>query len=93
MAGGALEGKEAGPPAFEARVIPVANASAVALSPDQVAAFRLMRHHLAEWVPVQELVAVVRDVSGIQAQLATAARMALWARVERITPHDVGRVL
>ncbi len=78
---------------MSSEVITVSNAGAVALSLDQVIAFRLQRHHLAERAPAKELVAVVRDVCGIQAQLGSAARMALWARVQGIAPDDVDRAL
>lgn len=65
----------------------------VRLSHDQVAAFRLRRHHLAERLPAGELVRAVRDVCGVQAQLAASARMALAARVEKIDSGDVDRAL
>lgn len=70
-----------------------ADVGAVGLTPGQVAAFRLRRHHLAERAPAEALVAVVRDVCGVQAQLGPAARMALWARVQGIHPEDVDRAL
>jgi hypothetical protein len=51
---------------------------------DQVAAFRLARHHLLKRAPSKELVAVAGDVAGVQAQLLSAAQAALWSRVNDI---------
>lgn len=48
---------------------------------DQVAAFRLWRHHLAERVSTKALVSVAGDMAGVQAQLLSAAQVSLWARV------------
>src|SRR5512143_2769619 len=48
---------------------------------NQVAAFRLARHHLAERAPAKALLSVVSDMAGAQAQLLPAAQMSLWSRV------------
>ena len=48
---------------------------------DQVAAFRLARHHLLERAPRKALVSVVGDMTGAQAQLLSAAQISLWSRV------------
>jgi uncharacterized protein YcaQ len=48
---------------------------------DQVAAFRLARHHLLKRAPTKSLVSVVGDMTGAQAQLLSAAQISLWARV------------
>jgi hypothetical protein len=48
---------------------------------DQVAAFRLARHHLSERAPVRSLLSVVREMTGAQAQLLSAAQLSLWTRV------------
>jgi len=58
------------------------------LSWNQVAAFRLSRHHLMNRSG-GSLVAVCGDVCGIQAQVMGAARIALWARVRDLKPSDV----
>jgi hypothetical protein len=57
-------------------------------SADQVAAFRLARHHLTRSA-LQEpsLVDVCRDVGGIQAQVMSAAELSLWTR-RRQTKRD-----
>ncbi len=47
----------------------------------QVAAFRMARHHLLERAPLKDLVKVVGDMAGAQAQLLSAAQTSLWARV------------
>jgi uncharacterized protein YcaQ len=48
---------------------------------NQVAAFRLSRHHLLERAPTKDLLSVVRDMAGAQAQLPSAAQISLWSRV------------
>jgi hypothetical protein len=48
---------------------------------DQVAAFRLARHHLTERSPMKALVSVAGDMTGAQAQLLSAAQISLWSRV------------
>src|SRR6266498_1499819 len=48
---------------------------------NQVAAFRLARHHLSERTPTQALLSVVGDIAGAQAQLLSAAQLSLWSRV------------
>lgn len=45
----------------------------------KVAWFRLARHHLLD-AKTADAVAISRDVCGIQAQVGSAAQMALWAR-------------
>lgn len=50
-----------------------------AFSADQVAAFRMSRHHLSG-DSRSSLVSVCRDVGGIQAQVMSAAELALWTR-------------
>jgi hypothetical protein len=59
----------------------------------QVAAFRLGRHHLASRAPRDELVSVVRDMGGAQAQLVSAARLSLAARTLELRGTDVDAAL
>ncbi len=59
----------------------------------QVSAFRLTRHHLACRAPLESLASVAWDMCGVQAQVMTAAQMALWARVRELMPEDVERAL
>ena len=60
---------------------------------DQVAAFRLRRHHLLERATKKSLVQVVRDMCGAQAQLLSAAQLSLWARVQNLRIADVEKAL
>jgi hypothetical protein len=69
-----------------------ANASLQAEYPvtwDQVAAFRLARHHLMERAPAKDLVAVVGEMAGAQAQLVSAAQTSIWARVQNLQVAQV----
>jgi len=63
-----------------------------AVTPQQVAAFRLARHHLLS-TKGNDPVAVCRDVCGMQAQLMTAARMNIAARTRGLTPADIEAAL
>jgi hypothetical protein len=60
---------------------------------NQVAAFRLARHHLAERAPKKALISVVGDMAGAQAQLLSAAQISLWARVRHLRIGDVEEAL
>ena len=62
------------------------------LTSAQISAFRLKRHHLADRARA-EVFAVCRDVCGIQAQVMSAAELALCTRVEGLSPHDVHSAL
>lgn len=55
----------------------------------QVRAFRLARQHLADRLPAERLADVVAAVGGIQAQVMSAAELALWARSEGLSPGQV----
>ena len=63
------------------------------LSAAQVRAFRLSRHHLVDRAPRMSLIPAVSDVCGIQAQVSSAANLSARARVEQLSPQDVGRSL
>lgn len=60
---------------------------------ERIYARRLARSHLDRPAPHEHLLGVVRDVLGVHAQLATAAELALSARVEGITRATVPRLL
>ena len=60
---------------------------------EQVHARRYARNHLAERAPREALADVVRTVCGVQAQVMTAAELAIAARVEGITRADVRAAL
>ena len=59
---------------------------------DQVAAFRLARHHLTGHATAS-LVSVCRDAGGIQAQVMSAAELSLWTRRRETTRADVQAAL
>ncbi len=59
------------------------------LSSGQVNSWRLERHHLLHRARRKDISTVVSDVCGIQAQVLSAAELALRARVEGITQRDV----
>ena len=56
---------------------------------NQVAAFRLARHHLFERASKKALLSVVRDMGGAQAQLLSAAQISLWARVRELEIAEI----
>ena len=61
----------------------------VSVTWDQVAAFRLARHHLAARAPTKSLVSVTGDMTGAQAQLLSAAQISLWSRVRDLQPANI----
>src|SRR6266571_9172414 len=63
------------------------------VSPAQVAAFRLSRHHLVKRAPAGDLARVAGDMAGVQAQLMSAAQISLWARTRGLRPEDIERAL
>ncbi len=67
--------------------------SAIELSAAEVAGFRIRHHHLLHRAPRAQVPSVVRDVGGIQAQVESAAKASLWARVTGLTREDVDRAL
>ena len=63
------------------------------VSADQVAAFRLARHHLATPAPKASLARVAGDMGGAQAQIMSAAALSLRARIRGLRPEDVEKAL
>ncbi len=59
------------------------------LSAEQVTSWRLSKHHLAERAEKNQLIRVVEDVCGIQAQVLSGALIAIWARVEGVSAKDI----
>src|SRR6476620_11421011 len=55
----------------------------------EVCAHRLLRQHLVEPAPASDMAEMVGAVCGIQAQVITAAELAIGARVESVTQQDV----
>ena len=60
---------------------------------NQVAAFRLSRHHLLQRAPANDLASVVGGIGGIQAQLLSAAQIALWSRVRDLQMAHIEKAL
>src|SRR5215213_1831950 len=65
----------------------------IALTWVQVCAWRLARHHLLDAPPRERLVEVVSQVCGVQAQVMSAAELAVAVRTEGATPEDVRAAL
>lgn len=59
------------------------------VSAGQVRAFRLARQHLTDPLPAERLVDVVAAVGGVQAQVMSAAELAIWARSRGLSPGHV----
>lgn len=51
---------------------------------DQVAAFRLVRHHLLERAPSKNYLSVASDMGGAQAQIVSAAQISLSSRIQNL---------
>lgn len=64
-----------------------------ALKWPQVHAWRLSQHGLFPRFPAQDLLQAVTRTAGIQAQVMSAAELAMCARVEGLSPHDVQAAL
>lgn len=56
---------------------------------NQVAAFRLARHHLLERASSRDLLSVAYDMTGAQAQLPSAAQISLWSRIRDLRLEHV----
>ena len=66
--------------------------AAVEVSWPEVHAFRLRRHHLTRRAPKKDLVGVVGEIGGVQAQLMSAAELQICVRVD-CTVEDVRNAL
>src|SRR2546428_9489328 len=66
---------------------------AVPTSAEQIAAFRLSRHHLIKRAPASALIQVAGDTGGAQAQLLSAAPISLLARTPSPRVTDVDNAL
>ena len=67
--------------------------SVISLTWSQVNAWRVAQHALAHRLPSQELVSAARRTVGIQAQVMSAAELALWARLDGLAQQDVQSAL
>ena len=59
----------------------------------QVNAWRLAQQQLVTRAKPADLLAVVARLGGVQAQLMSAAELALWARIDSLTAHDIQQLL
>lgn len=75
------------------KIDPYREKPAHSLSWSQVNAWRLAQHGLAPRLKHHEAVAAVTRTAGIQAQVMSAAELALGARVDGLTPRDVQSAL
>ncbi len=60
---------------------------------DQVAAWRIQRHHLDPRAPADSMLAVAGRLCGLHAQVMSSAELSLWARVEGLDRRAVRRAL
>jgi hypothetical protein len=65
----------------------------VSLSWRQVNAWRLSQHSLLQRADRKQLLQIVKRIGGVHAQLMSAAKLTLWARVENLSPTDVENAL
>ena len=65
----------------------------VRVSWENVAAFRLSRHHLSRRAPVNAMSSVLADMGGAQAQVLSAGQVSLWSRLKRVRVGDVDSAL
>lgn len=64
-----------------------------ALKWSQVHSWRLAQHNLSPWMNAQDVVQVVTRTGGIQAQVMSAAELALCTRIEGVSAQDVRTAL
>jgi hypothetical protein len=63
------------------------------ISAAQVRAFRLARQHLTDPLPAERLADAVAAIGGVQAQVASAAELAVWARTDGLAQGDLHAAL
>jgi len=63
------------------------------LSWRQAAVWRLRRHFLDSRAPARDMLAVVRRLCGVQAQVMSSAELTLWARMDNLDRRTVQRAL
>jgi hypothetical protein len=65
----------------------------ISLKWNQLNAWRLSRHHLAPRLKRKDFVKAATRIGGVQAQVMSAAELALWARVDGLSSQDVKSAL
>lgn len=63
------------------------------LSANGVNAWRLAQHHVLDRAEHQHWLPVVGRIGGVQAQVMSAAELALWARVDHLSVSDIHAAL
>ncbi len=63
------------------------------LPESNIHSFRLHRHYLIDRASKGSVENVVKNIGGLQAQLDSAARIALWARVQDLKPEEIDKAL
>lgn len=76
----------------QADIHPMKNSRTPSITPAQIHALRLHRHHLLDREPAGP-VTLCRDVCGVQAQLTQAAYLQLWARDHSLTRSQIENCL
>lgn len=61
----------------------------ISLNWDQVNTWRLAQHHLLQREDRQQMLDVVSQIGGLQAQVMSAAELQLWARIQNLLTTDV----
>ena len=72
---------------------PVSGGGATRVSREQVAAFRLARHHLMMRAPAAAAPSVAADMAGAQAQVLSAGQLSIWARLRAARAEDLEAAL
>ncbi|MFI5283027.1 MAG: winged helix DNA-binding domain-containing protein [Candidatus Dormibacterales bacterium] len=70
-----------------------ANVDVMEVTAEQALAYRVMRHRLKRRGSAAELTAIVGELGGIQAQMASAAEMSIAARIDGLKVKDVREAL
>ena len=82
------EGKDGQPHLLATSPVPVDAPSSAA-----ILAWRMQRQHLADRAARDDVLDVVRDISGLHAQLTASGELTLWARVDGLERDAVSRAL
>lgn len=65
----------------------------LSITRDQVAAFRLARHHLLERAPLKKFPSIAGEMGGAQAQIFSAAQISLWTRLLDFKEQHIEKAL
>src|SRR4051794_7183182 len=90
---GSQTGGRWNPTPFPDRTCVLTSSFVPELTWERVAAWRSMRHNLADRAPAGALLDVVSRICGLHAQLQSSAELSLAARLDGVTRPDVDRAL